>query len=407
MAIQNFTTWTEVDPGSKLSQTSTTATATTLDAVSSNETYLYKDFGAGAYPGDYGPFRFSSVISAQSSTNGRGCLFSISPILPNIGDGAVVYERSTRVWWNNGTLYLAHWEDGNNSSTVPSSQNSTSVSAVALGTTFYCEVQRISGVVSCKIYSDSSYTTLAATVSITPTTTYSHRYIIATAKMSSGSAATLTFSVSNLIVSTLPIIDSIGSNNTIYANSSNVVIVGSDLDAGAFAKLVYDNQEILMIDYVANATQPYFTSPSLANVFASQIQFTDSANLQILNAQSGIVATKIVSFQPDANVKLVHNVTDVTQAGNTGSIYYGQSPAITVNDQIVYDKKSTLSYNVAIDSQGFITIDSLNTDANDSFTYRVYESSSHIWGSEGTITFVGEGGAIYISNKIKMYIRVV
>jgi hypothetical protein len=198
-----------------------------------------------------------------------------------------------------------------------------------------------------------------------------------------------------------------GTANTIYANSSNVVVTGTSLENGAYAKLVYDNQEILMIDYVANATQPYFTSPSLANVFASQIQFTDSANLQILNAQSGIVATKIVSFQPDANVKLVHNGTDITEAGNTGSIYYSQSPSITVNDQIVYDKKSTLTYNVAIDSQGFITIDSLNTDANDSFTYRVYESSSHIWGSEGTITFIGEGGAIYISNKIKMYIRVV
>jgi len=198
-------------------------------------------------------------------------------------------------------------------------------------------------------------------------------------------------------------------NNTIYANSSNVVILGAGLDTGVSAKLVYANQEIAMLNYVASATQPYFTSPSLANVFASRIQFTDSANLQILNATSAIVATKIVSFQPPIT-KAVHNVTDISEAGNTGSIYYGQSPAITVGDQIVYDAKSALSYNVAIDSQGYITIDSLNTDANDSFAYIAYDSDSRYWGDEGNVTFVGattSNAAIYISNKIRMYIRVV
>ena len=183
-------------------------------------------------------------------------------------------------------------------------------------------------------------------------------------------------------------ITSISSNNTIYANSSNVVVTGTSLANGVYAKLVYANQEILMVDYVANSTQPYFTSPSLADVFASRIQFTDSANLQILDAQSGIVATKIVSFQPPLT-KTVHNVTDVSQASNVGSIYYGQSPAITVNDQLVYDANSTSNYSVFFDSQGYITIDSLDTDANDSFTYSVYESSSQVWGTEGTITFLG------------------
>jgi hypothetical protein len=205
---------------------------------------------------------------------------------------------------------------------------------------------------------------------------------------------------------TLEII-SISSNNTIYANSSNVIVTGDLLSNGVYAKLVYANQEILMVDYVANRSQPYFTSPSLADVFSSRIQFTDSANLQILNATSAIVATKIVSFQPPTT-KTVHNVTDVTEAGNTGSIYYGQSPEIAVNDQIVFDSKSSLTYNVSLDSQGYITIDSLNTDANDSFTYRVYESTAQVWGSEGTITFIGASGtATYFSNKIKMYIRVV
>lgn len=205
-------------------------------------------------------------------------------------------------------------------------------------------------------------------------------------------------------------ITSISSNNTIYANSSNVVVTGTSLTDGVYAKLVYANQEIAMLSYTANSTQPYFTSPSLANVFSSGIQFTDSANLQILNATSSIIATKIVSFQPPTT-KTVHNVTDVSQASNVGSIYYGQSPnEITVGDQIVFDSKSSLTYNVSLDSQGFITIDSLNTDANDSFTYRVYESTAQVWGSEGTITFIGEpvspAGPTYFSKKIKMKMRV-
>jgi hypothetical protein len=207
-----------------------------------------------------------------------------------------------------------------------------------------------------------------------------------------------------------PLINLVNVDNTIYANSSNVTIFGQDLANGVYAKLVYANQEILMVDYVTSNTQPYFFSPSLADVFASRVQFTNSANLQILNAQSGIVATKIVSFQPPLT-KTVHNVTDVSQASNVGSIYYGQSPnEITVGDQIVFDSKSSLTYNVSLDSQGFITIDSLNTDANDSFTYRVYESTAQVWGSEGTITFIGEpvspAGPTYFSKKIKMKMRV-
>ena len=205
-----------------------------------------------------------------------------------------------------------------------------------------------------------------------------------------------------------PLITLVNVDNTIYANSSNVTILGQDLANGVYAKLVYANQELSILNYVANSTEPYFTSPSLANVFSSGIQFADSANLQILNATSSIIATKIVSFQPPLT-KTVHNVTDVSQASNVGSIYYGQSPnEITVGDQIVFDSKSSLTYNVSLDSQGFITIDSLNTDANDSFTYRVYESTSQVWGTEGTITFIGESGGVpYFSNKIKMYIRVV
>lgn len=201
MAVENFTSgWTEADPDAKLSQTSATASATTLNALSSNETHLYKDLGAGAYPGDYGPFRFTCVATAQSSTNGRGCFFSIAPILPAVATGTVVYEQSTRVWWNNGTLYLSHWQDANNTFTADA-QDTTALSAVALNTTFYCELQRASGTVTCKVYSDSGYSTLVDTLSISPANTYSHRYVIVTAKQSSGSGATLTFETSNLDLS--------------------------------------------------------------------------------------------------------------------------------------------------------------------------------------------------------------
>jgi len=180
---------------------------------------------------------------------------------------------------------------------------------------------------------------------------------------------------------------SVSSNNTIYANSSNVVVTGTSLDTGTSAKLVYANQEISMLNYVANSTQPYFTSPSLANVYASRIQFTDSANLQILNAASGIIASKTVAFLPSPLQKLVHNVTDVSSNTNIGSLYYGQNPAVSVSDQIIYDAKSSLNCNVAVDSQGFFTLDSSNTaNNNDSFAYRIYESSSQYWGNEGTIT---------------------
>lgn len=248
MAIENFTVgWVETDPDAKLTQTSTTATATTLNAISGNETHLYKDLGAGAYPSDYGPFKFTCAATAQSSTNGQGVFFSLSPVLPNVDIGTIVYEQSTRVWWNNNILYLSHWEDANNTGTA-NTQISTAVSAVALGATFYCTLQRVGTTVTLKVYSDSAYTTLADTISIVPTTKYSHRYAIVTGKISTGSGATLTFSTSNIdfapaasgltIDNTATFIETVSgtthsSTITLGAGTKRKIVVATGQDAGS------------------------------------------------------------------------------------------------------------------------------------------------------------------------------
>ena len=47
MAIENFTTYTEVDPNNKLTVTSTKITAVDLDR--DEDAYVYKDFGANNF----------------------------------------------------------------------------------------------------------------------------------------------------------------------------------------------------------------------------------------------------------------------------------------------------------------------------------------------------------------------
>lgn len=203
----------------------------------------------------------------------------------------------------------------------------------------------------------------------------------------------------------MPLI-SVGSSNTVFANSSNTVLSGTSLENAVFAKITSGTREVLMVDYVANSTAPYFISPSLSDVIASGVKFSSTANLKLLDAQSNVVAWRIVTLSPQTG-NSVHNVTDVSQNTDSGSLYYGQSPAVEVGDQILYDSRSANSYNVSIDSQGFITIDS-SVDANDSFNYRIWEAGSEVWGTSGTYSFLGAGGTVqYISKNIRMYIRVV
>jgi hypothetical protein len=98
------------------------------------------------------------------------------------------------------------------------------------------------------------------------------------------------------------------------------------------------------------------------------------------------VAALAVTLNPPTGYS-VHTVTDISQAADEGCIYYSQSPAIAVGDQILYDSTTgTNAWPVAIDSQGFWTIDSSGGTSDDTWSYQIFDATDETWGLEGTIS---------------------
>lgn len=106
------------------------------------------------------------------------------------------------------------------------------------------------------------------------------------------------------------------------------------------------------------------------------------------------VAGLSVTVDPPAGWQ-VHNVSDISQAGDEGCLYYGHSPAVASGDQILLATATTTNaWPITIDSQGFIEIDSGGAGGADSFGYYVFDETDDTWGTLGTfsLTAVASGG---------------
>lgn len=200
MAIENFTTWTETDPGTFLSQTSTTASFTALTGNGSTN-HLNKDMGASWRTGNFTD-RFEIAVSAEShDTNSR-----ISLLIYGVTAFAEFSEtfESLRVRWvaggstSVGTLTLDRFAAGAANQDTPT-ETATLGSTLNVGSTYYCELQRTGTATTLKVYSDSGYSTqVASTLTVTETSAMALRYATVTATWWAGAATTITGSVANL-----------------------------------------------------------------------------------------------------------------------------------------------------------------------------------------------------------------
>jgi hypothetical protein len=196
MAVENFTTWTEVDPEADLTVTSTTVTIASLTATHTNPTYVSLDKGAGFYSGAF-TFRVGPInISSASSENSRLVPIGTGLNLPREAEALV--DSVNAVWYNtitNPTLTLAEFAtivDINTPTTTDSYQGA----AVAIGTNFYLELSRSGTTATLKIYSDA-YTTLVDTLTITLSESHSYRYVYVASKGQHGSGATVGGTIQN------------------------------------------------------------------------------------------------------------------------------------------------------------------------------------------------------------------
>src|SRR6185295_16976240 len=200
MSNENFTTWTEVDPGTKISATSSTITITGYDGPSAGSSnYFYKDQGAGFYSGNftfrYGPIQFTS----PSSNNASAIILRASLVLP---DDTTKHSGSVQAYWQNtatnATLYLREYSTTNTTDETPTTEDTYQGSAVNAGTSFYIEFQRTGTTMNLRLYSDA-YSTLVDTLTFTLSqAAQSYRYVLSPASRGIGSGATVGGTFQNL-----------------------------------------------------------------------------------------------------------------------------------------------------------------------------------------------------------------
>lgn len=171
MATEDLTTYTEVDPNSDLT---VTASKIQVDTMGSNyDVYLRADKGVDHF-GD-----FEHLVTAEfTSNNGTTyCLNGYWGLTSSAGIVSLVDMNTA----NEGLLAYEIWT-GSVIELVLKDYTNDNVdiwTGASFATPYYMTIERFSTTLTCKIYSDSSRTTLVDTLSITCSTDL-YRYIFAT-----------------------------------------------------------------------------------------------------------------------------------------------------------------------------------------------------------------------------------
>lgn len=176
MAVENFTTYAEVNPNSHISKTATRATSTTLGR---DETaYLYKDKTAGFFAGDFE--HLVTTYLSSTDTNGRGGVWMISNDLGDRRTLTVDAKDYLGLFWAEiGGLYYLYLTKLDSAGTL-----SDPSSALSITTNYYLKIVRDEsigtyGKIYCYIYSNLARTTLVDTLEIELSEKLDFRYIYA------------------------------------------------------------------------------------------------------------------------------------------------------------------------------------------------------------------------------------
>jgi len=175
-AYEDFTTWTEVDPGGHLSQTATRATYT--DLPDNAEAYLYKDYGANYFSGDFA-HAFDLRVSASSSPSDYFIyMLSLQGNGLSTGNDADINLFVEKV---DATTYFIGLGDY-----AGSTGNQTG--NLDMGTTYYLVLKRESTTYTLEVYQDSNRQSLLESISIDPGVATAFQYLYTTGTFDMGGA---------------------------------------------------------------------------------------------------------------------------------------------------------------------------------------------------------------------------
>lgn len=185
--IENFTTYTEVDPVAYVSKTTSRVTAALMPRTAT--VYVYSDKGVNHFSGDFEHLATVNTLSATGSLYGVNFCWSLAN---SVGDAKAIIDASgsmlavvsTRV---NGTieLHLREIDSG-------TSYDTYSTVATVFNTSYYLKIKRDEsvgtyGTLYCYIYSDVGRLNLIDTLSLTlHTSKKDFRYIYSTQSYNDG-----------------------------------------------------------------------------------------------------------------------------------------------------------------------------------------------------------------------------
>ena len=183
MALQDFTTWTEVDPNSHITVTSTKITFNPL--IRNEDAYVYKDYGAAFWSGDFSHDFTLKIDSGANNVGGviggwllanniddfkglqdAGYDFLVMQLNMNTTESVTVYEVILRERYSS-TYYSDIWSG-----------------QAAEDTVYYCTLSRDEavgtyGTLYLDFYSDSGRTSLVKAMSVTLHANLDFRYLFA------------------------------------------------------------------------------------------------------------------------------------------------------------------------------------------------------------------------------------
>ncbi len=200
MAIEDFGTYTEVDPNSRI--TVATRRVAWTDLARNESAYVYFDKTADFFDGDFVHEITVNITSGDQSSS----LFSALWMLAN----SVASYDDIRT--NGQALALAFFYSGSTPTLrlIESENNShpeSSTFTITLGTPYYLKIVRdesagANGTLYCYIYTDAARTTLTATLSRTLTVNRDFRYIYSIASYNTSNANKHTGYTENLEIFT-------------------------------------------------------------------------------------------------------------------------------------------------------------------------------------------------------------
>jgi hypothetical protein len=200
VANEDFTTYTEVDPNSRLTVTADTITSSGL--TRNEDAYAYDDKGVNFFDGDFTHSFEHRHDSASDIANFTG-VWMLSNIIDDVkgiatasGDALVILTRNDPI--NGLTLFLREYNGG------VSTQDSTgAIIGGRLDETLYYEVSRDEsigtfGELKLEIYTDSTKSTLLDTLTVTLTQKQDFRYVFPIVSWNDGFTNKFDGTVSNL-----------------------------------------------------------------------------------------------------------------------------------------------------------------------------------------------------------------